>query len=104
MSRPTPIRLDDPDNPIGCAFFHVEPPEHKNGPILIAKFTGRYRPGCQGNPDAAYLVAMGVAAVSYWEPKGVVLDVSQLEYVWGDMMDMVRGGAWAGLNVPFAVV
>src|SRR5690348_9516372 len=53
---------------------------------LIAKFIGDYRDGSSGHPDAVFMVGMLRMAVDLWRPAGVVLDLSELRYDWGDEM------------------
>jgi len=53
---------------------------------LIAKFSGEYRPGSEGRPDADYMVGMTKLAVAVWHPAALVLDLSELRYEWGDEM------------------
>src|SRR5688500_10764632 len=75
------------------------------GHVLVMKFSGVYRVGCKGNPDASFMSAMQIAAREHWKPAGTVLDLSDLQYDWGDMMDLVRGpggGRWR--DHPHAVV
>jgi len=49
----------------------------------------QYRYGSAGNADAAFMRALAQAAVSYTDPGGIVLDISKLHYVWGDMLESV---------------
>ena len=57
--------------------------------ILVARFWGEYRVGSAGNPDAAFIRAFAQAAISYCEPDGMLLDISEVRYEWGDMLDSV---------------
>ena len=91
MSPLTPVQFGDPSNPIRVEFFLAKPPPTRLGDVLVMKFSGEYRVGCRGNPDAAFICAMQRAAVEYWDPEGAVLDLRDLDYAWGDMMDAVRG-------------
>lgn len=70
--------------------------------ILVVKFTGVYRSGSSGNPDATYLYAKGEYGLSSVSCSGLILDMSELEYEYGDMMDAVFGiGAKKYLNKTF---
>jgi hypothetical protein len=60
--------------------------EHR---VLVVRYSGVYRMGCNGNPDAALMRAMGLAGVEAFSPVAVLLDLRELEYVWGDMLDQV---------------
>lgn len=52
--------------------------------ILIASFSGVYRVGYEGKADARLIHALGQAGVIAWDPDGVILDFSELDYQWGD--------------------
>jgi len=52
--------------------------------ILVIAFAGDYREGSAGNPDAARMRAHVAAAVAAWGCDGVVLDLTELGYRWGD--------------------
>jgi hypothetical protein len=57
--------------------------------ILVIKYSGEYGVGSRGNPDAGFMCALAEAAISYYDPDGIVLDISELKYEWGDMLAMV---------------
>jgi hypothetical protein len=57
--------------------------------ILVIKYSGEYGFGSRGNPDARFMCALAEAAISYYDPDGIVLDISELKYEWGDMLEMV---------------
>lgn len=57
--------------------------------VLVIRFSGTYRVGCQGNPDAAFMTAMGKAGLEAFDATGLLLDLSELDYRWGDMLDLV---------------
>lgn len=57
--------------------------------ILIIKFSGKYRDGSQGNSDAQYMFAMGEFGAKLYEPFGIIIELSQLEYNWGDLLEKV---------------
>ncbi len=64
-----------------------------DAPVLILQFSGEYRFGSAGNPDAYFMHAICSVAVIAWEPKAVILDLSELKYEWGDMLELA-------FNVP----
>jgi hypothetical protein len=75
--------------------------------ILVVKYVGTYRPGSLGNDDARFMYAMAMAGVAAFEPWGVVHDLSELKYTWGDQLDTVfTAGPQNGPEsaVPVAVV
>ena len=55
--------------------------------MLHVQFAGHYHSGSGGTTDALFMYAMARAAVTAWEPDGLILDYSQLEYHWGDEME-----------------
>lgn len=57
--------------------------------ILIVKYVGHYLDGAAGNADARYMYAMGKAALNAFEPSGLIIDLSELKYEWGDMLEIV---------------
>lgn len=57
--------------------------------VLVVGFSGRYRAGSAGNPDATYMRAMVAAGFEAWGASAIVLDLGALEYVWGDELDRV---------------
>jgi hypothetical protein len=54
--------------------------------ILIVSFRGEYRWGSQGNPDAQYMRAVIAGALVAWHCNGVVLDLRELTYQWGNSL------------------
>ena len=105
MAKVTPVSLEDPANPIRCEFSLIDPEIPGKWHILVARFVGKYRLGHLGDPDATYIASMARAAMFNWEPSGLILDLSQLDYKWGDMMDLVLNpNQWSGFKTPFAVV
>jgi hypothetical protein len=57
--------------------------------VLVIKYTGSYQDGCKGNSDAQFMCAMARAGIIAFEPNGVIHDLSQLTYNWGDMLSNV---------------
>ena len=54
------------------------------GPVVIVKFSGYYPPGSAGNDVSGAMRNSVGEAVKKHSPSGVVLDMSDLDYVWGD--------------------
>ena len=71
--------------------------------ILVVKFSGAYRPGCQGTPDALFIQGITLAGLKVWGPDALILDLRQLSYTWGDNMEEVLG-LREEIEVPFAIV
>lgn len=62
--------------------------------ILEVRFSGVYRPGSAGTPDARFMTSiLGAALAVHDVTNTVLLDLSQLDYRWGD-----------GLLAPLTVV
>ena len=59
--------------------------------ILVIACHGTYGIGSGGNSDATYLMAMGKAGLEAFEPDGVILDLRELSYEWGDMLEAFFG-------------
>ena len=57
--------------------------------ILVVKYVGTYPPGSSGNDDARFMYAMAMAGVAAFEPWGVIHDLSEFRYTWGDQLDIV---------------
>jgi len=56
----------------------------EEGTVLTAEFTGVYPTGSLGNQAGMYMFAMLVKNYFYTSPICIILDLSQLEYSWGD--------------------
>jgi hypothetical protein len=54
--------------------------------VLAAAFSGHYGIGARGSNDAVLIQSMLAAALTAWEPFGLVLDLRDLAYEWGDEM------------------
>ncbi len=82
-------RLEDLSS-IACR-FHIgkHPQESYPKDILVISYEGKYRDGSCGNPDATFMFVMGNAGVQAYNPDAIILDMSDLHYEWGDMLDCV---------------
>ena len=53
--------------------------------ILVCKFSGIYKSGCEGYEDAQFIGSMINAGLAAWEDTiGLIVDFSDLDYIWGD--------------------
>ena len=96
-------KLSDESN-IQCKYYFGESPEHT---IAVVKFSGHYRMGHEGNPDSTFMGAMTAAGLFAMDPDGLVIDMSELKYDWGDMLDAVlpnEAGRYGELRIPTVVV
>ena len=80
-----------------------------DGAIMTVSFTGRLLPGSAGNELTGHFADDLNDIVRTHQPVGVVLDLTDLDYAFGDaigalaypFLDRVRGGCWA---MPVAIV
>ena len=75
--------------------------------ILVIKYDGICRSGDDGEPDGRFMLAMGKAGLTAWEPDGLVLDLTDLECVHrvdGLTSLLYIGEGVFGENMPQAVV
>jgi hypothetical protein len=56
--------------------------------ILIISFHGKYREGSAGNPDAGLIKGIIATGISVFDPFSVLIDLTDLEYNWGDALDL----------------
>ena len=71
--------------------------------VLVVAFYGEYGIGSAGAPDAWYMSAIIKAGLDVHHPNGLIIDLSELNYVWGDNLDMVFSPGDLS-TIPFAVV
>jgi hypothetical protein len=74
---------------------------HNSYDIILIKFIGNYRNGSKGNLDAKFLCANIEFAKEYFKPNGIILDLTELKYEWGDELEKAFG---AGKYIAFAVL
>ena len=79
-------RLDDISG-IRVSFRTGETSEPARLDVLVVSYTGTYRFGSAGNPDAQYMCAMARAGISAFDPWAVVHDLWGLSYDWGDRLE-----------------
>jgi len=56
--------------------------------ILVISFHGAYRDGSTGSPDAGLIKGIIKTGVSVFDPFSLLIDLSDLEYNWGDNLDL----------------
>ena len=56
--------------------------------ILVISFHGAYRDGSAGSPDAGLIKGIVKTGVSVFDPFSLLIDLSDLEYNWGDNLDL----------------
>lgn len=57
--------------------------------ILIISFQGKYRNGSSGSPDAGLIKGIVKLGVCVFDPFGLIIDLRDLEYNWGDDFDLI---------------
>jgi hypothetical protein len=57
--------------------------------IVHVAFSGDYRSGSSGAPDAHYIDGIVRTVDAVWSPSAMILDLCDLHYQWGDEMDLV---------------
>jgi hypothetical protein len=57
--------------------------------IIHLAFSGDYRLGSRGAPDAYYISGLVHTVDAIWHPSAMILDLSTLHYEWGNDMDLV---------------
>lgn len=80
-----PVRIED-ETKLRCEFQLETTGGNPFRTTLIAKFIGEYQDGSSGKPDSRFMAGMVEMAVAIWHPAAVVLDLSELQYEWGDDM------------------
>lgn len=68
---------------LGCELLRSDRPRSD---VLVVRFTGTYRPGSLGNPDAAFMRAKVLEGMAGVDASGVVLDLRGLTYTWGNSL------------------
>lgn len=59
----------------------------QQGPhVLVLRFSGAYRDGSAGSPDARQMLGAARHALTLWDADALVLDLRHLAYRWGDGM------------------
>ena len=56
--------------------------------ILVISFHGTYRYGSAGSPDAGLIKGIVTTGLSVFNPFSLLIDLSDLEYNWGDNLDL----------------
>lgn len=89
---------------MGATASSAHPRRPGDDDLLVASFSGVYRIGAQGNPDAELMCGVVHLGRQVFHPRGIVLDLRLLDYQWGDMIDAVLSKAIVGDVEPPVVV
>lgn len=74
------IHIEEPEN-IKCEFY-----SHNDNLLLFCKIVGTHRIGSEGNLDSEYIYSKLVAYYYWVKPCSIVLDLTDMEYSWGDRL------------------
>ncbi|TWU50704.1 hypothetical protein Poly51_39970 [Rubripirellula tenax] len=80
-----PLDIRD-DVSVTHAYFQTSLPSPPHLDVLVVRFSGKSGFGCANNSDAIYMEAMTRAGITAFDSVGVILDLRELAYEWGDMM------------------
>jgi hypothetical protein len=58
--------------------------DHPRGPVIVVRYGGVYASGSEGDSSAKAMFAFLQSVVAETRPAGVILDLTGLEYEWGD--------------------
>jgi hypothetical protein len=101
------FRVDDL-SAASCRFATAPLPSQPLLATLVVAFAGIADNAPEHRGTFRFLRAMAMAGLEACEPRplGLVLDLSQLDYAWGDAMAEVLtvGARWAGAGFPTAIV
>ncbi|MEQ1665521.1 MAG: hypothetical protein ABL927_09125 [Bdellovibrionales bacterium] len=56
--------------------------------LLVVSFHGTYRDGSAGSPDAGLIKGIVKTGLSVFDPFSLLIDLSDLEYNWGDNLEL----------------
>ncbi len=83
------IDLDETCNGMNCEFFVLNLRDTLLIDILHIKFSGIYRPGSIGKSELGYMTGNYELGKAVWRPFKIVIDISDVEYEWGDDMELL---------------
>lgn len=75
---------------------------HRTGGLVA--FRGVYPPGSAGKDDARYIRWLLSEFYTMHRPDGLVVDCRELEYVWGDDLDLPKREPYKADSFPLLVV
>lgn len=87
------VDINETCNGITCEFSVLNLRDTHLVDILHIKFNGIYRYGSGGKAELRYMIGNYELGKAIWNPFKIALDISNVEYVWGDDMELL-------LNIP----
>jgi hypothetical protein len=86
----TPHCFDDLSD-IQYQIFTQTDARTRRATVMILQFSGTFGGGSAGNDDGVVMRMITFAALSVWHADGVVFDLRELNYVWGDKIWEIFG-------------
>lgn len=102
----TEHRFDDFSD-IKYRIFTCDISDKRSATAIVLRFTGSYGYGSAGNDDGQFMRTITLCALSLWNVEGVVFDLRELDYEWGDKIWGMYGRSIdpSGIDeLPFATV
>lgn len=102
----TPVSLESLSN-ITYSVALPQTERFKMPEFVYVAFSGQYRDGSKGEPDATFIVSIMKAVQSAWYSECLIIDLTDLTYSWGDNMGWVYGIGWSGqtrCRNPMAII
>ena len=83
------VNLEETCNGMTCEFFTQNLRDTHLIDILHIKFSGTYRLGSAGKTELGYMTGNYELGKAIWRPFKIILDISNVEYEWGDDMELL---------------
>ena len=83
------VNLEETWNGMTCEFFTQNLRDTHLIDILHIKFSGTYRLGSAGKTELGYMTGNYELGKAIWRPFKIILDISNVEYEWGDDMELL---------------
>jgi hypothetical protein len=71
--------------------------------VKVIEYSGTYREGSAGRDDALFMLATIAAAQAAWFTAGLVIDLRQLAYSWGDEMEWLTNSGGPAVRASVIV-
>jgi hypothetical protein len=85
------VRNLDNERNITTSYRVAPSPFLKSAEILMISFSGIYERGSAGHKDAMYILGKIHFALYMTEAIGIIIDLRELKYVWGNEMNSIIG-------------
>lgn len=78
---------------LGYRVFTCDISERHRATAMVLEFSGVYRPVSAGIGDGEFMRCITLVSLSAWEAHGIVFDLRELSYEWGDNIWAMYGRA-----------